>query len=87
MLWLFGLAAHKSVAHHQSVLRGLAQYNQQHAPPLQVFTNDAGGRHKFFMVWNYVRQLRRWIKGRQRTAATLQVSFLTESTLHVNYHA
>lgn len=39
----------------------------------QVFTNDAGGRHKFFMVWNYVRQLRRWIKARQRAAATAQV--------------
>ncbi len=38
---------------------------------LQVFTNDAGGRHKFFMVWNYVRQLRRWIRAYQRRTAAI----------------
>ena len=46
-----------------------------------MFTNDAGGRHKFFMVWNYVRQLRRWIKARQRAAAASQVSPLVTWTV------
>ncbi len=32
----------------------------------QVYITDSGERHRFFMVWPYVKPLRRWIKNYKR---------------------
>lgn len=32
----------------------------------QVYMSDTGGRHRFFMVWPYIKQLRRWIKNKRK---------------------
>lgn len=49
----------------------------------QLFVNEHGGRHKFFNVWPYVRQLRAWINkkkkrgGRVVSKNTVGKAFLT----------
>ena len=36
-----------------------------YAESKQAFVNEAGGRHKFFNVWPYIRPLRAWIERRR----------------------
>ena len=37
-----------------------------YAESKQAFVNEAGGRHKFFNVWPYIRPLRAWIERRRQ---------------------
>ena len=32
----------------------------------QAYQTDAGTRHKFYLVWPYMKQLKRWIKNKRR---------------------
>lgn len=37
----------------------------------QIYTAADGTRHRFFMVWNYVRQLRRWIRQNRKLSISV----------------
>ena len=46
---------------------------------MQVYTTEEGLRHKFFRVYPYIKQLRRWIKNKRREqAAARKAGTVTE---------
>lgn len=56
----------------------------------QVYSTADGTRHRFFMVWNYVRQLRRWVRHIQNPNSSSGVlppllKARSESRYHVIY--